>query len=161
MKKTILLSMAVCLVFNSFAISKPSKPVPVKAFEIYLPIGKNGERISLLDLATIKVKDFENFTGKKMRFFDKIGFTLSQKKLRSSIRPDGTINNKRFNKALRRGGESGFHFGGFALGFFLGVIGLLIAYLIKDDYKQNRVKWAWIGWGIWLVIWLAVVLASI
>jgi hypothetical protein len=159
MKKILLLSTAICLAFSSFAISKPSKPVPIKAVEISFPIVKNGERISLLDLATIKVQDLENFTGKKMRFIDRIGFKLSQKKLRSSIRPDGTINNKRFNRAFRRGGESGFHFGGFALGFFLGLIGLLIAYLIKDDYKANRVKWAWIGWGIWLVIWLAVVLS--
>jgi hypothetical protein len=159
MNRISLLCTALCLVFNSFAISKPVKPVPLKATEIYLPIGKNGERISLMDLSVIKVRDLEDFTGKKMRFFDKIGFKLSQKKLRSSIRPDGNFNSKRFTKALKRGGETGFHFGGFALGFFLGLVGVLIAYLIKDDYKPNRVKWAWLGLGIFLVIYLLLVLA--
>ncbi len=41
-------------------------------------------------------------------------------------------------------------------GWFLSRLGLLawcdprviIAYLINDEKKHNRVKWAWIGWGI-------------
>ena len=47
---------------------------------------------------------------------------------------------------------SGFHLGGFALGFLIGPIGVLIAYLIDDDKKRNRVKWAWIGLIAWVVI---------
>jgi hypothetical protein len=43
------------------------------------------------------------------------------------------------------------------LGFLLGLIGVLIAYLIKDDKKRNRVKWAWLGLLAWVVIWLIVV----
>ena len=47
------------------------------------------------------------------------------------------------------------HLGGFALGFFIGLIGVLIAYIIEDDYKRNRVKWAWIGWGVFVVFYVA------
>ena len=49
-------------------------------------------------------------------------------------------------------GRSGFNPGGFALGFFAGLIGVLIAYLIKDDHKKNRTKWAWLGLGIAVVL---------
>lgn len=52
-------------------------------------------------------------------------------------------------------GETGFHAGGFFLGLLLGVIGVIIAYLINDEKKHNRVKWAWIGWGVWVVLLIA------
>jgi hypothetical protein len=35
---------------------------------------------------------------------------------------------------------------------------VLIAYLIKDDIKPNRVKWAWIGFGIRTVLSVIVLL---
>ena len=57
---------------------------------------------------------------------------------------------KYFNKAAEGGG--GFHIGGFALGFLLGLIGVLIAYLINDDKKKERVKWSWIGCLVLVVI---------
>lgn len=159
MRKVILLLTGFCLYMSSFAITKPVEPRPIKASEIYLPIGKSGEKISLMDISTIKVRDFEKLTGKKMRFFDKVGFKISQRKLRSSIKSDGTFNKKKLSKAFAADGESGFHIGGFALGFLLGLIGVLIAYLINDDKKRNRVKWAWLGWLAWLVIIILVLVA--
>jgi hypothetical protein len=68
-----------------------------------------------------------------------------QKKLQASIADDGTINNKKLRKAFSGDITEGFHLGGFALGLFLFLIGVLIAYLIKDGNHEVRVKWAWIG----------------
>jgi len=45
------------------------------------------------------------------------------------------------------------------LGFLLNLVGVLIAYLIKDDYKSNRVKWAWIGLGLNIGLTLILALA--
>jgi hypothetical protein len=88
----------------------------------------------------------QTLTERKMNFTERISFRIAQKKLRKNIAADGTIEKKKLEKFfLKRSGETGFHVGGFALGFFLGLIGVLIAYLINDDYKRNRVKWAWIG----------------
>jgi hypothetical protein len=55
--------------------------------------------------------------------------------MKKSIAADGTIKNKRIAKFLAKGssGESGFHLGGFALGFSLWVWSLIIAYLLNDD----------------------------
>jgi len=66
---------------------------------------------------------------------------MTQKQLRKTINRDGTFNQKKAEKFLSRyaDGSSGFHAGGFFLGFLLGLIGVLIAYLIKDDKKKNRV----------------------
>ncbi|MEO6219018.1 MAG: hypothetical protein ABIO81_01225, partial [Ginsengibacter sp.] len=101
-------------------------------------------------------------SGRHLNFFDRLGFNLAQKKLRRSINADGTIDNKKLNRFLDQGDHStGFHIGGFLLGFFLGLIGVLIAYVAggDDDVKRNRAKWAWIGLGISVVISLIVVLA--
>jgi len=35
----------------------------------------------------------------------------------------------------------------------------LIAYFIKNDYKKNRVKWAWLGLGIGLLVGILAFLA--
>lgn len=135
---------------NSYSNVKP----PIKANEVFLPIGKSGQMISIEELSVIKVRDFEALTGKKLRFLDKIGFSISQKQLRKSINPDGTFNKKKVQKFFNKyaEGSGGFHAGGFILGLLLGLIGVLIAYLIKDDKKKDRVKWAWIGWAIWVAI---------
>lgn len=57
--------------------------------------------------------------------------------------------------------STGFHFGGFALGFFVGLIGVLIAYLIRGDeaVDRNRRKWAWIGFGVYVLLLVALIVA--
>ena len=115
-----------------------------------------------MELSSITVKDFEKLTGKHLNFIDRIGFKAGQKKLRKSISADGTINNKRLMKFVNGDGDhsTGFHLGGFALGFFLGLIGVVIAYVAfgDDDVKRNRVKWSWIGAATFFVLWLVLVL---
>jgi hypothetical protein len=150
MKKILILFVAFSLVTTSFGSSGFSV-LPKKASDVYLPIGSTGQKISVLDLSRINVKAFESISGRHLNFFDRLGFKLAQKKLKKSINADGTIDNKKLNKLLAEG-ETGFHLGGFALGFLVGLIGVLIAYLINDDKKKNRVKWAWIGFGVWIVI---------
>ena len=85
-----------------------------------------------------------------------------QKKIRNSINTDGTVNNKMFQKIYKSGlfGNHPFHFGGFVLGFFLSFIGVLIAYLIRDDDEERRSDrryWAWEGllFGLLIVVALA------
>jgi hypothetical protein len=151
----------------SAAVVAPSKPTPpktmapLKASDVRIPIGKTGKTVSLLELSNMKVDDLEHLTGQKMGWLKRIEFKLALRKLRHSIKPDGTIDNK--SLARLRGGyydeDGSFHFGGFALGFFLGALGVLIAYLINDDYHHRRVKWAWIGFGVFLVLYLILIIA--
>ena len=134
-------------------------PAPlVKATSIRIPIGSTGKFINLQELATIKTAEFETLNGRKMSWLRRMEFKLAQKKIRRSINEDGTVNNERLAKMA--GGyyddDNSFHFGGFALGFFLGLIGVLIAYIINDDNHHRRVKWAWIGFGIFVTVLLLV-----
>ena len=153
MKKILLLSAAFLLLTTGFATNNAAKKRAVNASEIYVPIGNTGQVISLLDLSRMKVKDVQNFTGKKMDFADRMAFKAAQRQLKRNISPDGTINNKIFAKAAKKSDvTSGFHLGGFALGFFLSLIGVLIAYLIDDELKSSRVKWSWIGAAISFIL---------
>jgi len=154
MKKVLLLFLATIVISGSYATSVSEVKPVLNANKIFLPVGQTGQKISLMELSKISLKDFETLTNRKMKFFDRIAFKAGQKKLRSGIAEDGTLKKKNLEKMMTKyyGGETGFHFGGFALGFFLGLIGVLIAYLINDDYKKNRVKWAWIAVGILVVL---------
>jgi hypothetical protein len=157
MKKLLAFVLAMAIMAPTFSSVTPN-PGRLKATDIMIPV-KGGKTITLQDLATMKVADYAKLTGKKMKFFDRVGFKIAQKKLRSNINPDGTLS-KKLDKNFRKfDGESGFHLGGFALGFFLGLIGVLIAYLINDDYKDNRVRWAWRGLLAGLLISLALIAA--
>ena len=158
--KKILALLCIVFIFNFSVVSASVIEPKVNASSILFPVGKTGQKISLLDLANIKMKDFEKLRGQKMKFADKIAFKTAQKKVRDNIDNDGTINSKKFNKFFKKSGETGFHVGGFALGFLLGLIGVLIAYIINDDYKRNRVKWAWIGLGAYVAILLIIIAAG-
>ncbi|GGA95143.1 hypothetical protein GCM10011511_18110 [Puia dinghuensis] len=130
----------------------------MKATDIIIPLGSSGKSVNLQELADMNVADMEKMTGKKMSLLRRVEFKLAQRKLRHSINADGTLSDKRLAMLANQdmNGETGFHIGGFALGLFLFLIGVLIAYLIDDGKKQNRVKWAWIGAGVLLVIILLV-----
>ena len=107
-------------------------------------------KISLMDLSVISIKDFQTITGKKLNFIERFGFKITQKKLRNSINSNGALNTKKFERFASNDG-SGFNFslGGFALGLFLGPLGVLIAYG-ENKGKDHKRLWAWIGCAIWV-----------
>ena len=147
---------------NSTTNLIPSSVVkpPLKADEVYLPVGKTGQLISLMDLSRISVKDFETLSGEKMKFSEKVQFKLSQRQLKKSINEDGTFSRKSIEKYLTKppyGGGGVFSLTGLLLGLFLSLIGVLIAYLIGKDNK-SRIRWAWIGAIISLIVWGAVLI---
>lgn len=160
MKRLFTLSLAIVMAFNICSASTAPVPSPRKASDIMIPLGNSGQTVSLQELATMKVADLEKRSGRKMGLLSRLEFKLAQKKLRHSINADGTINNKKLAATASKfyDGETGFHAGGFFLGFLLGVIGVIIAYLINDEKKHNRVKWAWIGWAVWVVLLIAIII---
>jgi hypothetical protein len=158
MKKWIVLFICVPLLSTSHASSTILPPPKLNAKDVLIPVGKLGNKISVFELSRISTSDFQKLTGDKMSMFNKLSLKITQHKLRQSLDQDGTFNRKRMAKFF--GGKTGSSASGFALGLFLSIIGVLIAYLIKDDHKHNRVTWAWIGFGVGLIIFLIVVLTS-
>jgi hypothetical protein len=163
MKKTFILFLLITVFSATYSSTTSISVSPAKSFvkatEVYVPIGKTGQFISLLELSQIKVKDYEALTGKKMKFLDKVNFRLGQRELKKSINRDGTFSNKRVEKYFNKAALGGaFSLSGFALGLFLSVIGVLIAYLITTGDKKGRITWAWIGAAISLILWGALII---
>jgi hypothetical protein len=77
-------------------------PAPVKASEFFVPIGKDGAKISILDLSEIKVKDYEAISGIHMKTSEKVGFKMMQKQIRNSIKTDGTFDSKKLEKLAQK-----------------------------------------------------------
>jgi hypothetical protein len=145
-------------VTNSMLVT-PGKQ-PLRAEEVYLPVGNTGRLISLMDLSRISVKDFEALSGKKMKFVDKMNFRIGQRQLKKSINQDGTFNRKSIEKYLTApaGPGGGFSLTGLLLGLLLSLVGVLIAYVIAGSDKRSRVTWAWIGAAISIIIWGAILI---
>jgi hypothetical protein len=158
MKKLLLffvLALSVNLIFASPLALKPKKKV--YAADIMVPLGETGMKVSLLDISQFTIKEAEVVRGEKMKFSERLAFKVAQRKLKQYINPDGSLNDRRLVKNLKKAdGDGGFHAGGFFLGLLLGLIGLIIALLINDEKKRSRVKWSLIGWGIWIAIVLIV-----
>ncbi|SRR5258705_11043824 len=155
MKKLLLVILSIAIYTISFGASIVEIKSMPDANEIFLTFGKIEKKISWAELSKISLKGFETFTNRKMNFFERIVFKLKQKKLRKSIGEDGAIKEKRLKKFLTRFNNdetSRFHAGGFVLGFLVGVPGVLIAYIIKDDNQRKRIKWSWIGFATRAVI---------
>jgi|SRR5436190_18014218 len=162
MKTTIILSAFVAF-FSSTHSAISSIPVsaaslPIKASEVYFPVEKTGRFISLMDFSRISIRDFETLAGKKMRLLDKVNFRVGQRELKKSINRDGTFNKKTVEKYVTNptGPGGGFSLGGLALGFFLSLLGVLIAYVIAGANHRSRVTWAWIGFAISSIIWIVI-----
>lgn len=163
MKKIVILFIVFAFAINSFGAYNLTVP-DNNASDIFIPVGKTGKKISLLELSRISIADFETLSGRNMKRVDEVGFKMAQKKLKKGIRADGTIKNKKLNKFTGKitGSETGFHLGGFALGFLLGLVGVLLAYVVfEDDSKKNRIKWSWVGLGVSVILSIILIVAYI
>ncbi len=147
------------LIVSGVTATKPMHERPVKASEVIIYLSKD-KMISLYELATMSRSEYEVLRGKKLNLFERIHLKIAQNKLRNDMNGNGELIGKKYEKIAaprsEMNGTSGFHLGGAALGFFLGPIGVLIAYLLKDEKKKNRVMWAWIGFAAALVLGLGI-----
>lgn len=152
-KKLFLFLFALCLFTSLFASSEYYLLNP-KADETFLTLG-NGQKISLLELSTIHRKNFEKLSGRKLNIVQRAGIKIIRNKLKKSIEPDGTIRKGKLIQFLESGPAKGFHAIGFVLGLlFFAPAGLILSYVLKGKpaVRKNRIKWAWIGLGIGIII---------
>lgn len=109
--------------------------------------------------STMTFNEYETMLGHKASKLEKFAFERMQKKSAKMLDENGNLQakyEKRFNK-MYEGGDGSF-FGGFALGFLLGAIGLLLAYFaFKDGDHKNRIKGAWWGFGAAAVLYIILI----
>ncbi len=86
----------------------------------------------------------QQLTGTRLNFGQKVTLKMAQLEVKKQLKKGKTVNMAEMGK--KAGG--GINFLWLVVGFFLGWIGVLIAYLTREGSDDNRVKSAWIGFGI-------------
>ena len=156
MPKIITLALFVFFVCNSFASENSIILPKKKASEILIAVGKSGQKVSLTDLTHMKAKDYEAMTGKKLNLVDKIGLKLSQRELKKTINPDGTLNQKKMemlNRKMARMSEQGHHYLHLFILFLALAVGLaIIGIFVPFVWILSAL--AWLGAVIFFILWL-------
>ena len=109
------------------------------------------------------VKEYQKISGKHLNIFQRFAFKASQKQLQKNVNANGMISNKFMGTNSLADSFEEFNVGGFLLGLFLFLPGVLIAYLIggDEDVRRSRTKWAWYGTSIFVIIALAALKSSL
>lgn len=103
--------------------------------------------LGMLDVKTFLLltpAKVQELTGRKMNFGQKISLKMAQMEIKKQVRKGKTVNLKELGKKV----EGGISFLWLLVGFLLGIAGVLIAYVTREGSDDNRVKSAWIGFGI-------------
>ena len=129
-----------------------------KADQVFITLPGTSINMSLKDYVQLKPLDFSKMTGHKLKLKETIVFKISQKRIKKTIRKDGTVDMIAFNKQAKEPFK--WHWGGFFLGLLLPVVGLIITAFIKDDQKKNRVTSAAIGTLIACIVFIIFVGSS-
>lgn len=93
-------------------------------------------RLAQLKLYTsLSVQEYEKLRGKKLNFFQKLSFKLSQRRMKNVL------------KAYSYGdGPSVFQkIGWLCKGILLGPLAVILAYAFLKDEERELIKWAWFG----------------
>ncbi len=109
------------------------------------------QRLSQLKLyCSLSVKDYEKLRGKKLNFFGRQMFKLTQHRMRRVLKAysygDGPTTLEKISWLCK--------------GILLGPIAVLLAYIFLKDEERELIKWAWfgcIGFAVLLVLVLAMI----
>lgn len=151
MRKLIIVLFAVVFSISSNASGIIS--VPVDATD-NAKAGKSStvEMLAQIDAKTfiaLTPAKFSELTGKKMTFAEKVSLKIVQREVKKELKKGRDVN---MAEVAKRAAGGSFNWGAAALGFFLGLIGVLIVYLAFKNDKETARKSAWIGFAVWAAI---------
>ena len=155
-------SISISLIMAVLMISLSSS-IPISNDEPILEKKNASEQASKFSNMTYKEflsfssKDYFELKGTKMSFKQRMALRMAQRNLKKEIKNNSIDENSIMNYDEAMGnGESSFKIGGFLLGFFLGLIGVGLAYIFSSD--SDFIKSTWKGLGAWVILLLVLVL---
>lgn len=102
--------------------------------------------ITVGEFIDFKIKDYQELTGEKLKLKDKIEFLAVKRVLKKQVKK-GVI----AEEAQLPRDRFVLDWVGFLLGFFLGLLGIIVALIIKKK-RPNVAKSAGIGLGVWFLL---------
>lgn len=153
MKKILSLLIVLCVAIITHAAILPPSKANIENSD------KKTSIQAIKKFSTMTFNEYETMLGHKASKMEKFAFERMQKKSSKMFDENGNLHSKyekKFNRMYE--GSDGSFLGGFALGFFLGAIGLLLAYVaFKDGDQKNRIKGAWWGFGAAAILFLILI----
>ncbi len=141
---SMLMAIVIACSLPSFALVAPSNSSSAQPESSAAALSN----MSVEDFLALSPRQYRELTGEKLSLTQKISLKIAQKKVKKAMKNNEEVNAVTMQNALD---TSDFNIGGFVLGLLLSVVGVLIAYLIGDT---TVIKWAWIGFGVFMVIFL-------
>jgi len=125
------------------------------------PVIKEPNPLSLItakQFLDLTPQKFQELTGKKMNFFQKVQLKMTQHKVKKMVKKGEVVTMADVQKKMEDMGSMNVL--GFLLGLILGPVGVIIALILKEtgDVGQDVVRWSLYGLLIWLAIVLLIVL---
>jgi len=146
----------ICTINSNSAITIPFKDP--KADQVFITLIGTGMSTNVANYIKLKPSDFKKLTGHKLTLKETIVFKITQKRIKKTIRKDGSVDLLAFNNQAKEPFK--FNWGGFFLGLLLPVLGLIITAFFKDDQRKNRITSAAIGTAIVCTVFIVFVLSS-
>ena len=138
---------------STFAIgtANPKAKLPPNTTTVNGWILDSQENMPLEQFLNFTPKKFKEERGKKLSLKDKLALKFIQKNLSHTVK-NGTNLPVSFDLAQE---ARKFKIGGFLLGFFLGILGLLISLFFKDKDTRRSVLY---GFGVQLILGIILIL---
>lgn len=109
-------------------------------------------KMNVEQILALTPKTYEELTGEKMSFKDKIALRYVQKNIKRELKKNGKVDLRDYID----GDSMRFNIGGFALGLLLGLIGVGLAHIFSNSKSFRRSSWY--GLGALVIILLIVAL---
>ena len=107
----------------------------------------NSSKISINEVINMSPKKYEEMTGDKLNFKERIVFSMLKDELKKSeVDKTETID---LDAAMAET-NGDFSWGGFFAGFLLGLIGVGLVHIFSSDSSVRRSSWK--GFGAWLIL---------
>ncbi len=144
------------LLLTAFSIYAFSSVNMAYGFSIITPVDNAGLPASLAtskylkasEFVKLSVKEFNVLTGKKLNFLQRVSFKMTKMKMKHDLKknPDLKITD------YVDGDGTTFRLDvlWLILGVLIGPIGVLLAYLTKQE--KYKITSSWIGFGVWLLL---------
>ena len=129
-----------------------------KADQVFITLTGTGISMNLTAYIQLKPLDIKRLTGHRLTLKETIVFKITQKRIKKTIKKDGSVDIIAFNKQAKEPFK--FNWGGFLLGLLLPVLGLIVTAFFKDDQRKNRITSAAIGTLIACVAFVIIVASS-
>ena len=105
----------------------------------------NAGKMTVEQVLNLSPKQYEKITGVDLNFKEKMAFSMLKKELKKK-----DINSTINLEAAMAESSSDFSWGGFIVGFLLGLIGVALVHIFSKDQAMRSASWK--GCGVYLIL---------